>query len=241
MAAPGPIAFLLALVLPDPERRRFALATSLDVPFWSFLIGLVEFIFGAVYMVHDALSTIARITAETMALAAQDPNFGNTFEERLALNWSGALNVLLWLAMPFTWFLISIPLVGMMRLVSFATAREASGELLVWAPLRIAQLLRGQQQTVAKRQRFGPPRPDRFVTEPGADLVLLTARPQEEWNEAVTIEIDGRFYKMVSVEERRPPGERWDVYAYKLNEEPENALIRRLVGYRPPVSPSVPG
>ena len=75
---------------------------------------------------------------------------------------------------------------------------------------------------------------DRLIQEPGSDLVLLTSTRQGEWNEFVTVEIGERFYKVIGHEERRLPGEEWSVYAYMLAEEPENALIRRLLRYEPP-------
>lgn len=233
-STPEWLAFLLALVLPDPERREQTRRVSADIPFWSALLGLAEFIGGAVYLVHDGM-TFLQGTAErnASAIMANDPTFFGSKENALAYYWSGSFNVLEWLSQPLTPILLTVPVVGMVRLVAFAASREASGEFLVWAFVRLAQLFGRQRRKAADKARFGVRRPDKLVEEPGCDLVLLTSTPQSEWNEYVTVEIGERFYKVTGQEVRRPPGERWSVYAYKLDEEPENAVIRRLLRYEP--------
>lgn len=225
---------VLALVLPFPEREEAARHAWIDVPLWSFLIGLVELIVGGLVLFADWHSSIQELTARLMGdVAAADPNFGQSFEERWVLNWSGGLTSLVYFFRPTTWLLASIPLTGMVRTITFAASRQASGEFFVWLFVRAAQLVGGQAGKAKRSARFGPLRPDRFVREPGSDVVLLTCRPQSGWNESVTIEIRERFYQLTGVEERRPPGESWYVYAYKLREQPENAIIRSLYRYEP--------
>jgi hypothetical protein len=46
----------------------------------------------------------------------------------------------------------------------------------------------------------------------------------------MTIEIDGRFHRLLRIEERQDGP--WWVYAYVLGEYPENEVIRGLVRYR---------
>ena len=72
-----------------------------------------------------------------------------------------------------------------------------------------------------------------MVQEADGVVVLLTSTEQPEWNDFVTLEVEGRFFKMIGHEERRMPGETFSVHAYRLREEPENAVIRRLERYEP--------
>lgn len=231
---PDPVAAVLALVLPSPEREPFARRTVLDIPFWSMMLGLVQVLGGTLYLFGDWHEEIHRITAEGMVVFAEArPGGARSFNEQLAVNWSGMLWSVFYFARPKTWLLASIPLVGMMRMITFAASREAAGELLVWLPLRIVQFFKGRVTQKVKNARFGPRRPDRFIHEPGSDLVLLTCRACEDWNENATIQIDDRFYRLIESGERRPPGERHDVYYYKLNEQGDNEVIRRLAAYAP--------
>ncbi len=80
----------------------------------------------------------------------------------------------------------------------------------------------------------GPVRPDRVVLEPGYDLAVLSCRPKPDWNERVTIEIAGRFYRLCRVEERRDGG-RW-VHAHCLKEAGPHEVFRGFVRYEPPAA-----
>ena len=76
------------------------------------------------------------------------------------------------------------------------------------------------------------------------DLVRLLARGprilvQGLWTAATTIEIGGRFYRRVGVEER--PDGPWESIVYRLREAEIGAgVIRRLVRYEPPPGTSLP-
>ncbi len=67
---------------------------------------------------------------------------------------------------------------------------------------------------------------------PTADLVVLSARPRPEWNEHVTIEIAGRFYRLRRQEPRQHDAAEW--HAHVLREADPNEVIRALVRYSPP-------
>jgi hypothetical protein len=139
---------------------------------------------------------------------------------------------LAWLTEPFTWFLASVAVTGVARLVAFGVSRDVIGEPFVWLAVRIGQaagrLLRGSRDKL----RFGPERPDRVIREPGGDLVILSYEPKPDWNERVTIEVDERFYRLRRVEERLDGT--WWAYAYLLREAPDNEIIRALIRYIPP-------
>jgi hypothetical protein len=68
----------------------------------------------------------------------------------------------------------------------------------------------------------------------GDDLVILSCREKEGWRSAVTIEIDGRFYRLTGVEEVADGPYR--ALAYRLAPISSGALIRRLIKYTPPLA-----
>jgi hypothetical protein len=115
-------------------------------------------------------------------------------------------------------------------MVTWWVNQEASGEPLVWAGLRLAQRLRQGAGTSRDRLRFGPERPDRVEAGPDGGLTVLSCRPKPDWNPRVTIEVDGRFYRLLRTEERQDGP--WWIHAYVLGEQSENEVIRALVRYR---------
>ncbi|MCP4656530.1 MAG: hypothetical protein GY856_14050 [bacterium] len=222
---------ILALIMPDPERTELARRSRLDVPFWSFCIGVVEFLGFVLFLFHDGQQYIESAVVESTRMFVEEKGLGTSFAETLALFWSGAFAWLMWMTRPYTWFLGSFVVAGIGRMVAFGLSREAMGEPVVWASLRIFQvagrLLRGS----SRKLQFGPPRPDRWLREPGSDLVLLTCRELPDWNEYVTIEVKEQFYRLNRVEERLDGA--WKAYAYLLREEDPNEIIRALVRYEP--------
>ncbi len=234
LRVPTFLAAILALILPYPERQPYRRVVPVDIPFWSFVLGLAEFLGGGALAVHNGIQMLQQIArGNARAILDNNPGFLGSEEGAIAYGLSGSLNALVWFAMPTTWVLLSIPLVGMMRLVSFAASRETSGEFFAWVLVRLGQLANRQRRGAVKKARFGPRQPDRLIEEPGCDRVLLTSMRQPDWNELVTVEIDECFYKVIGEEERRMPGETFMVYAYKLQVEHENAVIRRLLRYEP--------
>jgi len=222
---------LLALITPDPERTELARESRLDVPLWSFCIGVVEFLGCGLWLVGDAQQFIENAVAEHARLFFEEKGQPTTFEETLALYWSGALAWFVWLMRPYTWLLGSFVVAGVGRMVAFGLNREGMGEPVVWAALRLWQLTGRLLRGSRRKMQFGPLRPDRWLREPGSDLVLLTCRERPDWNEYVTIEVGEQFYRLKRVEERRDGA--WKAYAYLLREENPNEIIRALVRYEP--------
>ena len=146
-----------------------------------------------------------------------------TDAEKVSYGLSGVRNGVQWMTRPWTWFLFMLPAVGIVRMVTWWVNQEASGEPLVWAGLRISQHLNRRLEAAREIQRYGPERPDRVKTEPDG-LTVLSCRPKPAWNPRVTIEVDGRFYRLLKIEERQLGS--WWVHAYVLGEYPENEVIR---------------
>ena len=146
---------------------------------------------------------------------------------------AGLVGWLTWFLHPAAWLYGAISAVGLVRVVAFVAAREAVAEPLVLLSLRLAQRW-GEYRFVRRRERtLGPARQDRILagSEEG-ELIVLSCRDKPDWREEVTIEIEGRFYCLIDVEER-VDGE-WSSLAYILRETDDAALIRRLIRYDPP-------
>jgi hypothetical protein len=233
---------LLAALLPAPE-RDVLVRRGADPARWSFVLGLLEIFLGVKLLLDSAL---AFDQAQSSAIATYlldkvDPRALNSFEAKLAVTESGAIIWLAWVLRPTTWLLASLPVVGIARLVAFAATGDAFGEPFVWLILRARQLLAVPVRSLRRRSRFGPERPDRVEREPGCGLVVLSGRPKPEWNELVSLEIGGRFYRLLRTEER--PDRGWSAHAYLLKEAEPNEVLRGLLRYDPPepVSRAGPG
>jgi hypothetical protein len=233
---------LFAAFLPAPE-RDVLVRRGAEPARWSFVLGLLELFLGAKLLLASAF---AFDQAQSAAIATHlldkvDPRALNSFEARLAVTESGAIIWLAWVLRPTTWLLASLPVVGIARLVAFATTGDAFGEPFVWLVLRARQLLAAPVRASRNQLRFGPERPDRVEREPGCDLVVLSRHPKPAWNELVSLEIDGRFYRLLRTEER--PDRGWSAHAYLLKEAEPNEVLRGLLRYDPPgpVSNAGPG
>jgi len=219
---------LFAALLPDPERGDFTRRHGGDPAGWSALIGLAELFAGGAAVFSNGISHFQRLTAEHAAYLMEkiDPK---DFEAGWAAYvGSGPLTVLHWLVQPWTWVLISIPVVGIVRLVTYAVNQDASGEPIVWAGVRLSQFLGRRLGKSRDLLRYGPQRPDRIVPSPGG-LTILSCRPKPDWNPLVTIEIREKFYRVLRTDERQDG--QWWVYAYVMREMPESEMIRYLIRY----------
>lgn len=236
----NPLLDLLAALLPAPEREALIRRSDADPALCSLLLGLIELFWGARVLLANAFATYDALTAGMAGYLVDkvDPHQLNSFDAKLAVFWSGSLVWLAWLLRPKTWLLISLPAVGVARLIAFAISRESIGEPLVWLGLRAAGLVRRAGQAAGERRHFGPERPDRLLREPGCDLLVLSCRPKPEWNELVTIAVGDRFYRVRGVDER--PDRGFHAHAYRLHEAGQNEVLRGLLHYQPP-GPLPPG
>lgn len=218
----------LAALLPAPERGRFANRWGIDPAGPSAFLGLLEFLIGGPVVLANALAFLDAMAKRNAALFVNIlENRRLTDAEKVSYGLSGVSNWVQWVTQPWVWVLISIPIVGLVRMVAWGVNHEASGEPIVWAGLRIWQAIQRKLGESRERLRFGPDRPDRLVFAGG--LTVLSNRLKAEWNPRIAIEIDGRFYRLLSVEERQDGA--WWVYAHVLGEFPDNEVIRGLVRY----------
>lgn len=221
---------LIAALLPAPERDDFARRHGVDPAGISGLLGLAEFFVGGAALVSNGLDFFQRVAERNANLFVDLVESAKMSQEELnSYMLSGVANWLEWLAQPWTWFLIMLPVVGVVRMATWWLNQEASGEPLVWAGLRIVQRLQRRAEASRDLLRYGPERPDRVETGPDG-LTVLSCRPKPEWNPRVTIEVDGRFYRLLRTGERQDGS--WWVHAYVLGDYPENEVIRGLIRYR---------
>jgi hypothetical protein len=220
---------LIAALLPAPERDDFARRQGVDPAGPSGLLGLAEFFGGCAALVSSAL-TFFQTVADRNATIFVDlmENQRLTDAEKVSYGLSGVAIWVQWVTQPLTWLLIMLPIVGVVRMATWWLNQEATGEPLVWAGLRIVQRLQRRAEASRDLLRYGPERPDRLETGPDG-LTVLSCRPKPDWNPRVTIEIDGRFFRLLRTEERQDGS--WWIHAYVLGDFSENEVIRALVRY----------
>lgn len=213
-------------LLPSPERERFARERGYDPPRWSFAIGLLELVLGTGLFVYGGLAFLMVATGEQGMLLLENWWPGMSTNDFRGL---GILNWIAWFFNPLSWPFAYLALVGLTRCVAFGITREAVGEPLVWAALRLRQSVKRRRDRRKLEERLGPLRRDRIVTDREFDLVVLSCREKPGWTETVTIEIDERYYRVAGVEMREDGA--WQVVAYLLRECHPGSVIRRLVQY----------
>ena len=222
---------LFAALLPAPERDGFAQRHGVDPAGWSGFLGLAEFLGGGAALVSNGLAFFQRVAERNATIFVNlMENQELTDAEKVSYGLSGVAIWVQWMTRPWTWFLFMLPAVGIVRMVTWWVSSEASGEPLVWAGLRLKQYLGRRAQASRDRRRYGPERPDRLEPGPDGGLTVLSSRRKPDWNPRVTIEIDGRFYRLLKTGERQDGP--WWIHTYVLGEQPDNEVIRALVRYR---------
>ncbi len=219
---------LAAALLPSPERERLARSRGVHVAPFSLLLGLIELALGILLFMAGGLAFMRGGATATSLLLLEnwDPTLSTTHFQG-----AGLVNWLAWMLHPVAWLFASVALVGMARCVAYAATREAVPEPAVWALLRLWQAAGARLEEQRRRQAFGPERPDRLERRPDGGLMLFTQHERPDWNEDVTIEVEGRFYRLSGVEQRRHGP--WAVLAYRLEEREASEVVRGLVRYRP--------
>ena len=147
-----------------------------------------------------------------------------TFTEAMLA--SIVLGPLAFLVSPLGLLLEYVILTGVVRLAGLVASDRATGDPLLTL---LAWLRRGAIAETRRRRRLralGPWRPDRIV-QLDTGLVVLSSRDKPDWNERVTIEYRGVFYRLVRREDRAH--DRWVDVAHVLRKQQPGELIRRLV------------
>lgn len=225
---------LLGALLPEPQRGAVERRWGGDAPLVSFVLGFFEFVAGVNWLYQSAMAFLLPMADQIATAYLEEANRRTVgAEETAGFTLGGAVLWLVWLIRPTTWVLISIPLVGLLRVAAFMTTRQAIAEPAVWAGVRLVTLGRERVARTRERAEFGAAtEPDEVDAEGGHELFVHTARPRSDWNEGVTIEVAGRYYRVTDLDFVARAGRRR--YRYRLTEAGEHDVIRRYVGYELP-------
>jgi hypothetical protein len=219
---------LVAALLPSPERERWTRG-ALDPAPYSAALGAVQLVAGIGLFFTSWLSFMRGGTAAGSQILLENwfPGLLNTHFMGV-----GLLNGIAWFLHPLAWIFGGMALMGLARCAAFGAVGVSLAEPAVWALLRARQ---GLDRWRARRRRaraLGPPRPDRLSRPGPGELLLLTGRERPEWNRRVAIEVQGRHYRLVRLEEREE-GDRITL-AYHLREKDPSEVFRGVVHYRGP-------
>ena len=163
---------------------------------------------------------VVGVQASSILATSRPPTFT---EAMLA---SIALGPLAFLVSPVGLLLEYVILTGVVRLAGLVASDRATGDPLITL---LAWLRRVAIAEIQRRRRLrvlGAWRPDRIV-QVDEGLVVLSSRDKPDWNERVTIEYRGAFYRLVRREDR--PYDGCVDVAHVLRRQQPGELIRRLV------------
>jgi len=217
-----------AALMPSPEGQRLANRWGVDAAAFSIVLGFVEAAGGGLLWFFGGVA----------AVTGTSPLLGMTLLE----NWfpgldpvhfmgAGLLALATWLVHPLAWLLALIGLTGAVRIIAFVANREAVGEPVVWAVVRLGQLTIRGTRTKRRVGDLGPPRPDRLQYEGISGLRIVSSRDRPEWGDGTTLEVDGRFFAYVGASDVRDG--MYGAVRYEFTELEPNEVLRNPQPYRP--------
>jgi hypothetical protein len=227
---------LLALwtaLLPASERERLQERLDHDVPTvpvsWALAalqLALIPVwaLMGVSYAHH-----VTGVEAATILASEHTPTFT---EAMLA---SVALGPLAFLFTPQGLLLEYVIVTGVVRVAGLVASDRPTGDPLVTLVAWLRRLTSAELRRRRRLRALGPRRPDRILRD-RTGLLVLSSEDKSDWDERVTIEHEGVFYRLVRREDR--PHERGIDVAYVLRRQEPGELIRRLVTLDVPREPT---
>ena len=185
---------LLALILPEVERREIERRYGVRPALLSAVVGFFEFWLGVA------------------VFAFGHPGIG------------GGIGLILWFANPVAWLGLLIMVTALLRVASYLANHDSFGEPLVWLFLRLYQFNKGAADARHVREEYGPVRPDRIVRDDNDALVLLASREKPDWDEYATVRVEDGFFRIVGTEQRREGPYTAIAYMLEAQPESENFL-----------------
>jgi hypothetical protein len=219
---------LWVALLPSPEREACARRHGHDAPRWSLGFGFVQ---GGVGVALFVIGGLAFMRGSALVMSwgmLENWQPGMTTNDIRA---TGVIGWLAWFVCPLSWPPAYLALIGLARCSAFAITREAVGEPLVLAALRLAQAFRARRGLRRREEELGPVRPDRISVD-GGEIVVMSSREKSGWEVEATVEVRGRYYRLAAIEELTEGDLK--TIAYRLRETSSGNVIRRLVRYSPP-------
>ena len=215
---------LWSALLPASERERLEARLEYDMPTvpasWALAVVQLSLIPVWALMGVSYARGVTGVQTETLLATEVPPLF---LEARLA---SIALGPLAFLFSPQGLLLEYVILTGVVRVAGLVASGRPTGDPLVTLLAWLRRFASGEIRRQRRLRALGPWRPDRILPD-GRGLVVLSSRDKPDWNERVTIEYAGAFYRLVRQGDR--PHGRWVDAAYVLRRREPGELIRSLV------------
>jgi hypothetical protein len=220
---------LWAALLPASEREPLLERLDVHVPTvgasWALAAAQLSLIPVWALLGVSYARDVTGVQAETILAQERPPSFTETM---LA---SVALGPLAFVFSPQGLLLEYVILTGVVRVAGLVASDRPTGDPLVTLLAWLRRLARGEVGRQRRLRALGPLRPDRIVQH-GTGLLVLSSRDKPDWDERVTIEHRGAFYRLVRREDR--PHGRWVDVAYELRRQEPGELIRTLIALEEP-------
>ena len=171
---------------------------------------------------------VTGVQAATILATERPPSFTETMLASIALG------PFAFVFSPLGLVLEYVILTGVVRVAALVASDRPTGDPLVTLAAGLRRLTSVEIRQQRRLRALGPWRPDRILSQ-GAGLLVLSSRDKPDWNERVTIEHQGAFYRLVRQEDR--PHDRWIDVAYILRPHEPGELIRSLVTLEPAAEP----
>jgi hypothetical protein len=172
---------------------------------------------------------VAGLQAEAILASEVPPLFIET------MLGSVGLGLLAYLISPPGLVLEYVILTGAVRMAGLVASGRPTGDPLVTVLAWLRRLASAELRQQRRLRALGPWRPDRVLRD-GRGLLVLSSRDKPDWNERVSIEYEGSFYRLVRREDR-PHEEGIDVAHFLRPQEP-GELVRSPVKLEPSAAPS---
>jgi hypothetical protein len=225
---------LWALILP-PWKRPEGVS---DLRRWSFLLACVMTISGSMMWAFGGLAYMTGVSDDAVAVfyerSQQEREL--TFEEKLAFNWSGALNFVGFLFTPTAWVALYLILEGIVRWFGFWVSDEVPGSLPAYLIVPLVDRIRRKRSWRRREQAFGDEVVDQVRWNPekneGWILEVISAH-DKPWRQVETIRLGEDLYELVEACELTTGGHLR--IRYRLAPWPTGKVVRSIVYYDAPV------
>ena len=220
------LGLLAATLFPAPLRDRWAFRLALPLATWAVAFSLFAAVAGGIAWALGWLAWMEQATA-----AASDVALGQvSVPNRGGLMFFGPLQALAYLFTPLGAGLGYVTLTGAVRSGVWAAIGEVPGDPIVSLGVAAAQALRSLRARHRAGLLLGEPPPDLVRETVAGSLEIVCAGARADLAMGASVEVDGRFYRVVDVRQARY-GKRTAV-VHDLRELSPQGVLRGFVRYR---------